>query len=129
GASAVLPPTRAPASCATSTSARRTRSSSAASVGARTPSPSGTTAVSSTAPCGTIGPRRARAIASPSRGTGRSERPERSDDRVLQALALNLAIRGAGNAFHLDDVECAELKAPEGAADALKEFLVAATRV
>ena len=47
--------TRATASCAISTSTWRTRCSSAASAGARTPSPSGTIAASSTARCGTTG--------------------------------------------------------------------------
>jgi taurine dioxygenase len=49
------PSTRATRSCAISTSTWRTRCSSAASAGSRTPSPSGITAAPSTAPSGTTG--------------------------------------------------------------------------
>lgn len=57
------PSTKATGSCAISTSISRTRCSSAASAGSRTRSHSGTIAAPSTAPSGTTGPIRGRAIA------------------------------------------------------------------
>ena len=53
--SSAFPATRATRSWPISTSTRKIRCSSAASAGARTPSPSGTTAAPSTARCGTTG--------------------------------------------------------------------------
>ncbi len=69
--------TRATGYCSISTSTWRTRCSSAASAGARTPSLSGITAAPSTGRCGTTGRIPAPAIVSRSRESGRFERAGR----------------------------------------------------